>query len=490
MAFQLLLTLVVIAVLCIAYVKKKYSYWANYNVPYLEPEFPFGNFKEANHISMADMSTKQYRLMKDKGPFFGMYFFLRPLIMVTDLDLIKTILIKDFSFFPDRGTFFNHKDDPISAHLFAVEGNYWRTLRTKLTPTFTSGKMKLMYPTLKAVGNNFADFLEQVVDQGKELEVKDCMARLTVDIIGSCAFGIECNSFSDPDSRFRKFGTQVFDKPRHRGLVRLFLRLFPEVGRSLRIKAVHDDASDFFRGIVKDTVEYRQQNGSTRKDFLNLLLELKHSEVPLSMDEIAAQSFIFFIAGFETSSSNQTYCLYELALNQDCQDKARKCVKQAIEKHGGLTYEAVCDMAYLDQCINETLRLYPSVPVLERKAFKDYKMPNSKAIIPKGMKVQIPAFAIHRDESIYPNPMVFDPDRFSPEEVANRHPCAFLPFGEGPRICIGLRFGMLQSRVGLATVLNSYRVTPCSKTTIPLEYSSTAAVLQPKGAVWLRFEPL
>ncbi|XP_055591549.1 probable cytochrome P450 6a14 [Uranotaenia lowii] len=289
--------------------------------------------------------------MKGEGTFFGMYFFLQPLIMVTDLDLVKTILIKDFNFFPNRAMYYNIKDDPLSGNLFAVEDNYWRTLRTKLSPTFSSGKIKLMFHILKAVSDNLTDYLENMVGKGNELEAKDCMARFTVDIIGSCAFGIDCNSFNDPDSRFRKFGTQVFDKPRHRGLARLFLRLFPEVGRSLNIKAVRDDASGFFNGVVRDTVNYRLRNGSNRKDFLNLLLELKHSGVYLSMDEIAAQSFIFFLAGFEASSSNQTYCLYELALNQECQNKARKCVQQAITKHGGLTYEAVCDMSYLDQCI-------------------------------------------------------------------------------------------------------------------------------------------
>lgn len=111
-------------------------------------------------------------------------------------------------------------------------------------------------------------------------------------------------------------------------------------------------------------------------------------------------------------------------------------------------------------------------------------------VIPKGMKVHIPAFAIHRDEQHYPNPDVFDPDRFRPEEVVNRHICAFLPFGEGPRICIGLRFGMMQSRVGLATILSKFKFSVCPKTVIPLEYSVASIVLQPKGGLWLKVEPL
>lgn len=138
----------------------------------------------------------------------------------------------------------------------------------------------------------------------------------------------------------------------------------------------------------------------------------------------------------------------------------------------------------------ETLRLYPSVPVLERRAFQDYKIPGHDVVIPKGMKINIPAYAIQRDERFYPDPDVFNPDRFHQKEVAKRHICTFIPFGEGPRICIGLRFGMMQSRVGLATILSKFRISICSETANPLEYSSKTSVLIPKEGLWLRVDPL
>lgn len=99
-------------------------------------------------------------------------------------------------------------------------------------------------------------------------------------------------------------------------------------------------------------MKYREKNGVERKDFLSLLIDMKKDGVDFTMDEIAANSFIFFGAGFETSSSNQTFCLYELARNPECQDKARQSVLDALRNHGGMTYDAACDMQYLDQCIN------------------------------------------------------------------------------------------------------------------------------------------
>lgn len=348
---QLVFLLITPLILLIAYVKRRYSYWARQQVPFIEPRFPYGSFHNVGNEAPADVSRKQYIEMKDKGPFHGLFFILQPLITITDLDLIRTIIIKDFNYFPDRGVYHNEKNDPLSAHLFSIEGNKWRSMRARLTPTFTSGKMKMMFPTLAAVGDNFSAFLEKTVGEGRELEVKDYMARFTIDVIGSCAFGIECNSFEDPNSQFRKFGGLVFDTPRHSQPMRLFLRLFPDVGQRLGIKSLRDEPSQFFSDLVKDTVNYREKNSITRKDFMSLLIELKNSDGQLTIDEIAAQAFIFFAAGFETSSSNQTYCLYELALNQECQEKARKCVQDAIKKHGGITYDAACDMQYLDQCI-------------------------------------------------------------------------------------------------------------------------------------------
>ncbi|XP_039452385.1 probable cytochrome P450 6a14 [Culex pipiens pallens] len=489
MYIELLILVVTLLVLGVVFLRQKYTYWKRQNVPFIEPKFPYGNFQEANQISTADISSKQYHSMKTSGRFFGMYFFFEPLVMLTDLDLIKTMLVKDFNFFPDRGIYYNEKDDPLSAHMFAIEGKKWRSLRTRLTPTFSSGKMKMMFPILKAVGDTYSDYVAKMIGSGAELEVKDAVARFTTDVIGNCAFGIDCNSFAEPNNEFREFGVKIINEPISAGIMRIFWKLFPELGNLLGIKALNVSATTFFRRLVADTIDYRQKSTVDRKDFMSMLVELKNKG-DLTLDEAAAQSLVFFVAGFETSSSNQAYCLYELALNPYCQEKARESVLKAIEKHGGLNYEAVNDMLYLDQCINESLRLYPSVPVLERKTFQSYKIPDSDVTIPKGMKIHIPVFAIQRDEQYYPEPLKFNPDRFHPSEVAKRHSSTFLPFGDGQRACIGLRFGMLQSRMGLAAMLSKFRFSISERTVVPLEYSVQAPILQPKSDLVLKVEPL
>ncbi|KAL9702162.1 hypothetical protein quinque_005680 [Culex quinquefasciatus] len=489
MYVELIILIVSLLILSSIAVWRKITFWSRQNVPFIKPQFPAGNFHEADQLSVADISVKQYNAMKDRGRFFGLYFFLQPLLMITDLDLIKTMLIKDFNSFPSRGVYYNARDDPLSAHIFSIEGEKWRSLRTRLSPSFTSGKLKIMFPTLKAVGDSFGEYLTKIAGVGSEIAVKDAFARFTTDVIGSCAFGIECNSFVEPNNEFREFGHKIVNEQLHAGTMRIFWKLFPELGNLLRVKTLDSNATQFFHKLVADTIDYRQKNSINRKDFMSSLIELKNKG-ELTLDEVAAQSLVFFVAGFETSSANQTYCLYELARNPECQEKARESVLKAIETHGGLTYEAMNDMQYLDQCINETLRLYPAVPVLERKSSQSYKIPDTDVTIPKGTKIHIPVFAIHRDPQLYPKPLKFNPDRFLPEEAAKRHPNSFLTFGDGPRVCIGFRFAILQSKVGLATMLSKFRISTSAKTAVPLEYTNKSPFLQPKKELVLKIEPL
>lgn len=112
-------------------------------------------------------------------------------------------------------------------------------------------------------------------------------------------------------------------------------------------------------------------------------------------------------------------------------------------------------------------------------------MPNSEFVLPKYTKLWIPIHAIHQDPEYYPDPNKFDPERFSPSVVKQRHPLAFLPFGNGPRNCIGVKFAMMQVRVGLISLLRNFKFSPCSRTLIPLQFESKEFVLTPKNGIWL-----
>uniref|UniRef100_A0A182V355 Uncharacterized protein n=1 Tax=Anopheles merus TaxID=30066 RepID=A0A182V355_ANOME len=501
----MLLYLLLLAVTAaIWYVRRKYTFWADRGVPYVKPRFPFGNIQGiGRRMHSSQLMTKFYNEMKSSGrPFGGIYFFTNPVALALELDFVKNVLVRDFAHFHDRGVYYNEKDDPISGHLFNIEGTKWTNLRKKLLPTFSSGKMKMMCPTIVSVGGQFRECLERCIAHSDgEVEMKELLARFTTDVIGTCAFGIECNSLNDPNAEFLRMGRKVFEVPRGRILKFFFMATFKDFSRRIHIKGTAEDVSQFFFKVVRETIEYREQNNIVRNDFMNLLMQLKNSGQldgsgeeekvgKLSLNEIVAQAFVFFLGGFETSSTTMSYCLYELALNEAIQRRARECVVEAVKKHGGLSYEALMDMPYIDQCINESLRKYPPGANLIRQVSQDYRVPGTDVTFPKGMNVMIPVYAIHHDADNYPDPERYDPDRFAPEACESRKPYSFIPFGEGPRICIAARFGMLEARVGLAVLLMHFSFARCSKTNVPLVISSRHAVLTPEGGLWLKVEKL
>ncbi|RZB40990.1 p450 domain containing protein [Asbolus verrucosus] len=487
---------VVVALLVsiICYYKWTYQYWRRKNLPYLEPQIPFGNLTESvrRKENFGITIRHFYDEMKAKGwKHGGVYFLLSPTYFVLDLDYIKNIMTKDFQHFVDRNIYYNEKDDPLSAHLVNVTGTRWRNLRSKLTPTFTSGKMKMMFHTLVECEANLRKQMEAKCATKEAINIKDVLACFTTDVIGSCAFGLECKSFEDESSPFRVYGKKIFATTRPQRYKRMFATNFQKLARMLGVRNNPKDIADFYMNVVKDTVNYREKNNYTRNDFMQLLIDLKNGEDGLTINEVAAQSFVFFLAGFETSSTLMTFTLYELARNEDIQDRLRDEIRTVLARHDGkITYDAIQEMKYMSQVIDESLRMYPPAPLTNRKCVKDYKLPDEDIIIEKGTSVVIPIMGIHYDEDYYPNPKKFDPERFTEENKSSRHHYAHLPFGEGPRNCIGMRFGLMQAKVGLTSMIRNFKFAVNEKTMEPLKMALDSIVLTAKGDIWLNAQKI
>ncbi|KAJ3651617.1 hypothetical protein Zmor_017646 [Zophobas morio] len=474
----------------ITYYKWSFNYWKKLNVPFVKPRIPLGNIiaplKKREQFAVV-LKHIYHELKRKKARHGGVYIFSSPVYMVIDLEYVKNILTKDFQYFNDRGFYYNEKDDPISAHLFSLNGEKWKNVRVKLTPTFTSGKMKMMFQTLLDCEKNLHEKIEELHTHKQPLDMKRLLGCYTMDVIGSCAFGIECNSFKDGPASFREYGLKFFKMSKWESFVFGLSITFPKLARSLRIRAVSKSVSDFFSKVVKNNMEYRARNNYSRKDFMQLLIEMKG----LTLEEVTAQSFVFFLAGFETSSSTMSWAMYELAKNPDIQQKLRDEINAVVARYGGkLTYDGIQEVKYMGQVVDETLRKYPPGGVLSRTCIQDYKVPDQDIIIKKGTRVLVPVLGIHYDEEYYPDPDKFDPERFSERNSRSRPHYAHIPFGEGPRICIGLRFGLMQSKVGLASLLMKYKFTLNDKTERCPKFAVDSFVLTPSEEIWLNAEKI
>lgn len=362
-SMSLILILISVVLAVYYYIIKRFlsfNYWHLRKVPYLKPSFPLGNLKGVGkdfHISQVIRNV--YNEFKNTGAkFCGVYFWSRPVAIILDLELIKDILIKDFNSFTDRGIYYNEIDDPLSANIFTVDGDDWRKLRKKFTPAFSSGKMKHMFPTMIRMGERLHETLnESVANNEGIIEIKSLMIRFTCDIIGTCAFGIECNSLCDPNTEFIRMGKIASNPFRHGPLMFVLKSYFKNIARKLHCKSLRDDVSDFFLKVTHGMVKQRKETNISRNDLMDILLKMKIQETAdasdtTTLNEIAAQVFLFFVAAFETTSSSLTFCLYELARNTDVQQICRNEIRDAYKKYGGkFEYEMLMDMPYNEQVI-------------------------------------------------------------------------------------------------------------------------------------------
>ncbi|GBM49317.1 Cytochrome P450 3A21 [Araneus ventricosus] len=483
----------------------KYDYWKKNGVPFVDPSLRANNEKPFNEILV-----ERYHQL---GPIYGYFEGKKPKISIGDPALLKNILIKDFSFFMGRKPVVTG-DEVHDKMLTIARGEDWKRIRSIVSPIFTTGKLKKMLHIFKDCCQVLMKSLKSAAEEGKSVDLKSVYGAFTIDVIAGAIFSAKVDSHNDPGNQFVKTARDVFGgKPGKRPTT------FPLLSRLLKLfKTDHASSSrtEIFRKITHQVVEERRKTGQARNDFLQLLMDSakenseeeksdwaqkeetcidsncdeqtdghqppKTSSKKLSMDELVGQCLIFFLAGYETTSSTLSFVTHLLAHHQDAQDKLREEVAEVLaETNGELTYEAVQNMKYLDNVISETLRLYPPAIQLERYADADYKLEDKGITIPKGMGVTIPIYAVHRDSKFFLHPERFDPDRFTPEAKSMRDPYTYMPFGAGPRNCVGMRFAFLETKICLSYVVTNFRIKTTPHTKEELEFHPGASgFLRPK----------
>ena len=279
-----------------------YSYWRRKGVTTPKPIPPFGNFARSMLSTNPGFQITQY--YKDfKGlRYIGLYSFTKPTLLLRDPQLIKNVMVKDFAQFYSRGFQTDEDLEPMQGHLIALSGPKWRNLRVKLTPTFTSGKMKMMFPTMMETGQELREYLRTAGAKREVVEMKDVLARYSTDVIASCAFGISCNCLKNPNAEFRVWGKRLFDLPFKDRVLEILNFLIPSFSKIFKISIFPADVSKFFRDMVRDTVEYRETNNIHRNDFMQLMIQLKNKTLGLETDDPLLKAPTEEIAGLQSSA--------------------------------------------------------------------------------------------------------------------------------------------------------------------------------------------
>ncbi|XP_043284697.1 cytochrome P450 9e2-like [Venturia canescens] len=449
-----------------------------------------------------DMIESIYRF-NEEADYVGFYDLRDPMILIRSPELLKNIAVKHFDHFTDHRNFFDLDSESLfSKNLFALRGEKWKEVRTLLSPAFTGSKMKNMFELMSTCGNNFVEHLVNVsLDKSNIVNSKDIFTRFSNDVIATCAFGINIDSMKYPSNEFYMLGKDATNFSALRGLKLVLVRMFPLLKKLLGGTFVSPKVESFFENIIRETIETREKQGITRPDMLQLMMESHEKKPDKSRDftirDMTAQAFVFFFGGFESVATVMCLVAHEIALASEVQNKLQREIDEVLAERTSqkcATYEVINGMQYLDAVVNETLRLYPINLFLERVCTKSFELPpalpGSKPVtIEPGQSVWYPTFSVQRDPKYYPNPKIFDPERFMGDAKSKIDPLTYLPFGMGPRMCIANRFALLEVKVLIFNLLAKCSLKSRPGARSPIELKKTGFNFVPREGFWLEIEP-
>ncbi|XP_014476504.1 PREDICTED: cytochrome P450 9e2-like [Dinoponera quadriceps] len=480
---------------------KNINVFKKHGIPYIQPLPYVGNMGLTilRKQSLADVMKNIYNVHRE-AKYNGMFDFTSPIILLRDPELIKSIALKHFDSFPNHRSFVTEDQDPLFAkNLFALKDNRWREVRTMLSPAFTSSKMKSMFKLMSDYAADFANFVAQLPPDQKVIQTKDIFTRYTNDVIATCAFGVSVDSMRNPKNLFYVYGKEATTFNIVSFFKMYIFRMLPSVAALLRLKFVRNVIAKFFYDLVDTTIKTRDEKGIVRPDMLQLMMESrgkKEGRNELTIEDMTSQAFVFFFGGFDSTSTLMSFAAHEIAVNEDVRKRLQNEIDQILEDtNGEAPYEAVNSMEYLDAVINEALRMYPVAVGTDRVCIKDFvlppTLPGAKPFtVKKGEALMIPVFGLHYDPKYFKEPEKFDPERFLGEQKKVIHNSgAYLPFGLGPRMCIGNRFALMETKVLLFHMLARCDLLPCEKTSMPLKLAKDGFTMKPEGGFWLKAVP-
>uniref|UniRef100_A0A1B0CV55 Cytochrome n=1 Tax=Lutzomyia longipalpis TaxID=7200 RepID=A0A1B0CV55_LUTLO len=368
-----------------------------------------------------------------------------------------------------------------------LKGQLWREARTEITPAFTQLRM---YPIMDEMCERLQKFILR--EKHEAIEARNMCANYTTEVLSSCIFGADAGALLDKKSPIREMGRKLLGFTPTIALYFFVIQLIPSLRKFIKIGLVPWNGWKFFVNLMEDSIQMRKGGRELREDYLSYLIELQ-AKKDLTTHRIMAHAMAFFVCGFETSSVVLSFALYQLAKNADIQEKLRNEIRKIVEKNGKLSYSVIQEMPYLEQVLCETHRLHPVFPILAKLCTESCEMPlteHKTVTIEKGYSVILPLHSIHRDSRYYENPETFNPERFSPENGGSkvyRDRGCYLPFGDGPRICPGMRFAQTQIKAAIVAIVKDFEVKLDARTSLEPMLNPEEIIPTIIGGIWLRF---
>ena len=492
--------LLVIFITCIILLLTKWHLWRReqfrilsshkFNVP--PTNYVFGNLHQMAGDDLGTMThwMEEYgeKVGQMGGRVMGWYRGPSPALLTTSPEILKEVFIKDAENFIDRPMLDRSDNIP---HLINMRGDNWKRARAVLTPTFSAAKMKRMSSIMSNSIRTMIELLEQSIDTEEGLiDVNDVFQRLTLDTIGGCALGMKVDCQRNRDDNFLKMVRTALS--RQIDLTVLTAACFPLV-ESLVAWLFQKRGRKWTNMVIIERCRRVLQERKTNPpsvapvDALQLCMEAAGRDKRISEDEIVAHEFIFILAGYETTAACLMFTAYLLASNPGVQRKLQREIDQKFPDWRSMArYDSVTELQYLDQVLCESMRVYPPIPShIGRWAAQERTIQGKT--IPQHCAVSAAVWVLHHDPAFWDDPWKFDPERFAPENRDKIVEMTYMPFGEGPRNCIGRRFALMEAKMALVEVLRRFNLETCEKTPESLKVRNKGLTLSVIGdELWLK----
>ncbi|XP_064416923.1 ultra-long-chain fatty acid omega-hydroxylase isoform X2 [Latimeria chalumnae] len=324
--------------------------------------------------------------------------------------------------------------------LLVANGNKWYRRRRLLTPSFHFDILKPYMKVYNTSAQIMLDKWEKLCQSGQSVELFEHVSLMTLDSLLKCAFSYNSNcqtrSFRKALSVLHTFTRSVIQK-RKESLAHLGQPCHSKLSRCLE-----------------------SMSGRKYLDFLDMLLATKDDGGNgLTDEEIENEVDTFMFEGHDTTASGISWILYNLAKHPEHQDKCREEIQEVLQGRQEVEWDDLPKLEFTTMCIKESLRTHPPVTMTWRTLTKNVELPDGRTI-PEGTHVSIGIFAVHHHPAVWEEPEVYNPYRFSPENVVGHSSHAFIPFAAGPRNCIGQNFAMNELKVVVALTLQRYCLIP------------------------------
>jgi len=440
--------------------------------------------------------------MSQYGPTFIYYLGIKPVIVTEDLQIIKSIMVKNFDSFINRAYVPPLLKKGKVRGLLQLRDEQWRRVRRILTPTFSSKKLRMMSPLIQESCERLRNKMAAVSDTGNSVDVWEWFGMFTMEVILATAFSRDISSVSGEENPLTRAAASVFQSGRSGSSLvaerlTMILSHFPwcvPVLRYLARRTRQAQSWDYLEETALKLIEDRRNamttTGSTAQDLLQLMLEAHDenagtkSRAYLSNDEIVAAVITFILAGYDTTSNALSYTAYLLALNPTIQDRLIREINEYYDANPDSSlYDAAENIEYVTMVLYESLRMYPPVPSINRECNETCAV-TDELVIEKGVDITFPIFLLHHNPEYWPNPDKFDPERFNPNNKQSYPTFAYLPFGEGPRNCIGKRLALLEAKMALVAILKDLHFKRTSDTEVPLDLS-VGITMSPRNGIKL-----